>query len=301
MRAVFTDHQIYAWAWRLPFLSGIVVAGFGVWIRRALPMSEEFLHRQSVGTLKENPIKEVLKNNKLLVLILVCHISVFASSYYTLYVWLPVYLYEMRKDPIEGAYAYTIGSMMVGMCSAIFGGYLGDKFTPAKVLLVSGPIYLVMAIIFYPIMEFSNGGLTAVLMVAVGLFYGLYSGPYSTWAVDQLGDASTRYTALGIGYNISLALFGGTAPLLATAVSNSSGIMAWSWVLFTYGVISVTTDALVTKFRPPIVIVPDDEKELELGKMHATHSPNHSLRQSRSDDLPRVMTKRDFLRQVSSL
>lgn len=249
MRAVFTEQQIYDWAWRLPFLSGIIVAGFGVWIRRALPMSEEFVKNQSHGTLKQNPIKYILRNEKLLLLILVCHISIFGSSYYTIYVWLPTYLHELREDPLDNSYAITVGVMVISMIFSVYSGYLGDVYTPTKVLLTAGPIYLIGLVILFPLLAFANEGVSAVIMVAIAILHAMYSGPSSVWAIDQLCDASTRYTTLGIGYNISLALFGGSAPLLATAVSNVSGIMAWSWVLFAYGVISLTTDALVTRYR----------------------------------------------------
>eukprot|EP01083_Nonionella_stella_P298936 1014478_1 len=82
MRAVFTDEQIYSFAWRLPFLGGIVVAGFGIWIRRALPMSDDFLHKKEEGKLKGNPTLYVLWNNKLIIFILVFHLFVQGSAYY---------------------------------------------------------------------------------------------------------------------------------------------------------------------------------------------------------------------------
>merc|ERR1712154_699930 len=152
--------------------------------------------------------------------------------------------------PLDDAYAITVGVMMLGMVCSIFSGWLGDKYSPIRVLLTGGPIYLLGVVIFFPILATSNEGLTAVLMISIAILHALFSGPSSVWAVDQLGDASTRYTALGIGYNISLALFGGTAPLFATAISNGpSGIVGWSWVIFIYGVISLTTDALVTRYN----------------------------------------------------
>mmetsp|Transcript_35817 Transcript_35817/g.31600 ORF Transcript_35817/g.31600 Transcript_35817/m.31600 type:complete len:506 (-) Transcript_35817:47-1564(-) len=250
MRAVFTDDQIYDWAWRLPFLGGIFVAAFGIWIRKALPMSDDFLKNKDEGKLKENPILYVLWNNKLIILILVCHLCIQGSSYYTIYVWLPTYLHELREDPLENAYAITVGVMFIGMAFGIFSGWLGDKYSPIRVLLTGGVVYLIGVVIFFPILGTANEGMAAFAMIVIGILHGLFSGPSSVWAIDQLGDASTRYTALGIGYNISLALFGGTAPLLATAISNGEGgIIAWSWVIFIYGIISLSTDALVTRYN----------------------------------------------------
>ena len=174
----------------------------------------------------------VLWNNKLVIFILVCHLCIQGSSYYTIYVWLPTYLHELRHDPLENAYAITIGAMIVGMICGVFSGYLGDIYSPIRVLLTGGCIYLASVVILFPILSTSNEGLTSGIMIIIAIIHGLFSGPSSVWAIDQLGDASTRYSALGIGYNISLALFGGTAPLIATAVTNQSGIIAWSWIIF---------------------------------------------------------------------
>merc|ERR1711933_464382 len=187
-------------------------------------MGGEFLHKQNDGELKENPIIYVMKNNKIIILILVFHLCIQGSSYYTIYIFLPTYLNELRDDPIDNAYVITIGVMIIGMVFGIFSGYLGDKFSPIRVLLIGGFVFLISVVCLFPFLAYTNEGETVVVMMAIAIFHGLFCGPSSVWAIDQLPDAATRYTALGIGYNISLALFGGTAPLLATAVSQNVGI-----------------------------------------------------------------------------
>merc|ERR1712228_428408 len=221
----------------------------GIWIRKALPLSTEFLHKQTDGELKQNPITFVLKHNKVIIFILVCHLCVQGSSYYTIYVWLPTFLNELRSDPVNNAYAITIGVMIVGMAFGVFSGYLGDKYSPIRVLLIGGSVFLICVVLLFPVLAYSNEGETVAVMMAIAIFHGLFAGPSSVWAVDQLPDAATRYTALGIGYNISLALFGGTAPLFATAISAKAGIRGWSWVLFGYGVLSLSTEAIVTRCK----------------------------------------------------
>ena len=66
-------------------------------------------------------------------------------------------------------------------------------------------------------------------------------------ALVELFPARERYTGLSIGYNLSLALFGGTAPLVATFLIRETGnIMAPSFYVI---ITAVFTAALL--FRHP--------------------------------------------------
>eukprot|EP00483_Globobulimina_turgida_P011406 UN11428 len=58
-------------------------------------------------------------------------------------IWLPTYLHELRHNPIDNAYAITVGVMIIGMLVSMLSGYLGDKYSPIKVLLTVGPIFLI--------------------------------------------------------------------------------------------------------------------------------------------------------------
>ena len=48
-KATFTDDQLRTWAWRIPFLSGIVLGVVAIWIRKQLHESEQFLEMKAEG------------------------------------------------------------------------------------------------------------------------------------------------------------------------------------------------------------------------------------------------------------
>ena len=50
---------------------------------------------------------------------------------------------------------------------------------------------------------------------------------------------------MGIGFNIAMALFGGTAPFIGTLVTAEAGIFAFAWVIFGYACVSLTTNMIV--------------------------------------------------------
>jgi MFS transporter, MHS family, proline/betaine transporter len=57
-----------------------------------------------------------------------------------------------------------------------------------------------------------------ILMVCVLL----YLGPWAS-AISELLPTATRYTGMAIGFQLSMAIFGGTAPLLATLLIKPTG------------------------------------------------------------------------------
>lgn len=73
----------------------------------------------------------------------------------------------------------TIGVMIVGMTFGVYGGYLGGKYTPIKVLVIGGVSYLLSVVILFPIFATSNKGITAIIMIAIAIIHGFFSGSSS--------------------------------------------------------------------------------------------------------------------------
>jgi MFS transporter, MHS family, proline/betaine transporter len=95
----------------------------------------------------------------------------------------------------------------VGHTSLLFLGAAGLAITayPSFVWLVSGDLPLVWAAYVW---------LTVLMSCYLGPFFAV---------VVTLFPTAQRYTGLSAGYNISAALFGGTAPLVATFLIEWSG------------------------------------------------------------------------------
>jgi MHS family proline/betaine transporter-like MFS transporter len=55
-----------------------------------------------------------------------------------------------------------------------------------------------------------------------------------------------RYSAMALGYNVTLAIFGGTAPLVATWLIHKTGdLAAPAWYLTACGIIGALTAVIV--------------------------------------------------------
>ena len=82
------------------------------------------------------------------------------------------------------------------------GGYLADKFGLLRVLYISGISSLLAILITMNFMEHSNDGEFTLILIVLAITFGIYSGTPDAQSVIMLHDTETRYTGLGISYNV---------------------------------------------------------------------------------------------------
>ncbi|MNY37773.1 Proline/betaine transporter [compost metagenome] len=59
-------------------------------------------------------------------------------------------------------------------------------------------------------------------MASVGVLMGMYgSAPFCM--MTELFPTRTRYSAMSVGYNVAMVLFGGTAPLISASLTKLTG------------------------------------------------------------------------------
>jgi MFS transporter, MHS family, proline/betaine transporter len=83
---------------------------------------------------------------------------------------------------------------------------------------------LALAAASYPLFDLmSDGTFTSILVgeVVLMLLVIVFAGP-STPTFTELFGTTTRYSGVAIGYGLGMAVFGGTAPLIAT------GLIKWT-------------------------------------------------------------------------
>lgn len=145
-----------------------------------------------------------------------------AVSFYVFFVWMTSYL----KDDVGMAYSdaleITTAAMGVSALGLALAATLSDRIG-RKPLLISGSVAFLL--LSYPLFGVLAGGdfvkTLAALCVCAVLQATLF-GPIPTTLVE-IFPTQARYTALSLGYYLSMAIFGGSAPLLATWLIKTTG------------------------------------------------------------------------------
>jgi MHS family proline/betaine transporter-like MFS transporter len=207
--------EAYAdWVWRVPFVVGGLIGIVGYWMRRTLDDPEEYREARAEAP-AANPLAAAGTSGlrSMLYVLLIQPVQTIGS--YLLLGFM--YTFLVREAKLDPTLALTSNAAAILVLSAVipFAGKLSDRIG-RKPVLIAGAAWILL--LSYPaILLAASGTLAGVvvgqLLVAIGI--GLYDGPAFTAAVEFF-PTSFRATGHAVAYQLTVAIFGGTTPLVAS-------------------------------------------------------------------------------------
>lgn len=230
-RSILTEEQVNSWGWRVPFLFSLLLAPLlyatvskteesKLWSERAEQKETEKIVRQkedadtpAVVDLFSSPFRRRQLAGMIGVL------SAVTSSFYTLFLWTPVYLSELRGVMNEQE-ADLINFLVVSLyiCFLLVAGKLSDMFPHRMDLVRIGlPALIVTAPTMFAMFESESWVGYVLAQLQFGFCLSLVQGSMAAWEVELwMADPTLSFTGVAIGHNIASTVFGGTMPLIAT-------------------------------------------------------------------------------------
>jgi MHS family proline/betaine transporter-like MFS transporter len=219
LTTLLTHQQLVDWGWRIPYLFGLLVGPAGLYIRARMSETQEFIDAEKPSTV---PIGELLRRHPVPVL-LALGISIISNSSYYLLLYIPTYgIKQLHLPAYTGFVATLVGGIILAVFSLV-AGHWSDKTPRPRIMLWMGVLFLVTSYpVFWLMVAYPS---LAACVFAVGwlnLVKAGYSGVLPSLLSEQF-PVETRAVGVAFSYSISVTIFGGFAPFVATWLIKQTG------------------------------------------------------------------------------
>jgi len=211
-----------AWGWQLPFLFGIAVGLVGAYLRWRLNDTPKYTELEEQHAVAQAPLAEAFKQyprETLLGFGVTLHNTV---AYYIALIYMGSYMVTVGKLPQSTVLWVGTGCLTAFVALLPLMGWLSDRIGRRPLLIFSCVAYAVLGYPFFLMAASGNLMLAILAQLLMVLLYVPYAGTCPAYYAE-IFPTRVRYTALSIGYNIAVAIFGGFAPFIATFLVRETG------------------------------------------------------------------------------
>ena len=254
LTTLLTHEQLVSWGWRIPYIFGMLVGPAGLYIRSKLVETPEFLKAEKPETM---PLIDLLRRHPLPVL-LALGISIISNASFYILAYIPTYGVKTLHLPESTGFTATlVGGLILAVGCPLFGHW-SDKISRPLIMVVTCLLF-----VFTPYLAFylmAGWPSLATCIVAVGwlqLVKAGYSGVLPSLMSEQF-PVETRAIGVALGYSVSVSIFGGLAPLVATWLIAQTGdpLSPSYYLIFTALLSLAALVAIQWRARPQPSLVP---------------------------------------------
>lgn len=228
IQTVVSAEDLLQWGWRIPFLIAGPLGLIGLYLRLrleetpAFQMMEQAEERSLADESTGKKLRETLVDNWRPLVLCIVLVATYNIAHYGLLSYMPTYLTNTLGYDESHGLVLMIIVMIVMMMGISYVGKFSDR-VGRKPLLLSGfigffvlslPAYLLIGIGNYVTVFLGLAILGGLLLLFVGVFPSVLPALFPT---------GIRYGGLAIGYNLAVSIFGGTTPLVLTALESATG------------------------------------------------------------------------------
>nr|WP_219107567.1 MFS transporter [Austwickia sp. TVS 96-490-7B] len=249
-----TPEDLHGWAWRVPFLIAGPLGLVGRYIRVHLEDSPHFCAlAQRRGAIGQDrvPVRDIFTHHGFGLMVAFGVTCLNAVAFYLVLSYMPTYLTtELGVGEAESFMASSI-SLTVYIVSIFAMGALSDRYGRRCLLILASVLFIVLTVPLFALLP--HASLTGIVLIQATfcVMLTVNDGTLPTF-LAELFPTSVRYTGFGLSFNTANAIFGGTAPMVATwliQTTGSASAPAWYLVLAAVLALGAMVVSKETAFR----------------------------------------------------
>lgn len=261
LTATLGEDGMVDWGWRVPFLVAGPLGLIGLYMRlrleetpafqqeaaRAAEAAEEAAARGDTEPVEEarqsgkGRLKEIFTKHWQAVLICMGLVLLYNVTNYMVTSYLPTYMTSTLGQKATVAQVLVLGTMIVVALTITVVGRSSDRWGRRPLFMAGSVGMIVLAVPAILLIRAGGVLMPAIGCLILGLLLVIFAGT-SAATLPALFPTRLRYGALSISYNISVSLFGGTTPLLASwLVASTHNTLVPGFYLMVAGAIGLVS------------------------------------------------------------
>jgi len=239
LTATLSDAQMESWGWRLPFLLAAPLGLIGVYIRRKLEDSPVFREMSKEDDVIKAPVWALFRDHWRTLIRATAAVLLNAVGFYVILTYMPTYLSQtVGIDPTIANITTTV-SLVTYIGFIFLTGHLSDRFGRRTILMSASIFFILLTVPAF--MLLGTESIIAILFVQIllGAMLTLNDGSLASFLAENF-PTRVRYSGFAVSFNVGNAIFGGTAPAIATLLIATTGnAIAPGWYLMIAAVIAL--------------------------------------------------------------
>ncbi|MDZ4269924.1 MAG: MFS transporter [Mycobacterium sp.] len=239
LQALLPAAAMESYGWRIPFLLAAPLGLVGLYIRLRLADTPHFTALDRAEQTADSPLREAVSTSWRQMIQVIGLFIVFNIGYYIVFAFLPTYFIKTLQFSKTDAFLSITLACLVALILILPLAVLSDR-VGRRPLLIGGAV--AFAVLGYPLFLLLNTG-SLVAAIAAHCVLAAIESVYVSTAVSagvELFATRVRFSGFSIGYNLCVALFGGTTPYVVTWLTATTGnAIAPAYYLVTAAVISL--------------------------------------------------------------
>ena len=240
MHVCFGTEAIDTWAWRVPFIMIGLPGSIITYYRFNLAETTVYTRLQKKHSIEPMPFMTAIRYAPIQLLKILGLTCMGSTFYYVFFGYMPSYLEHYIGFSMKDA-LFIESMMLVTMLLMVpLSGICGDYFTRKKMIITTSiaMIFLILPC-FYLIQ--SQSLLLAFIALGIATILSSLEQGNTLAAIVENCPENIRYSGIAFAYNLGTALFGGTAPLIVSLLTEKISLNSPVYYLMFMMVITLMT------------------------------------------------------------
>lgn len=228
--------------WRLPFLLTLPLGLVALWMRRHAPEPETFLEdRNERGASSDNPgaLRTLFTKYPKQLLQIGGFVVLYNVAFYLVLTYMPSYLSSTLGHDVASSNFSLVIIQLIMVAVIVPIGALSDRIGRKPLLIFAAAGFTLLSVPAVMLIQLGTVWSQLLGIGLLGMFLVVFCASASS-SLPALFPTAVRYSGFAIGYNVSTAIFGGTASTVNEVIISKTGnVLTPGWYLAAAGLIGL--------------------------------------------------------------